>query len=145
MFRQLEKTAMLWIVGLGFALALVGCYDSRVVLGGHPVFENSPPGPPPWAPAHGYRAKHAYRYYPDSEVYYDVERGLYFYMGGDRWQVSAQLPAGIRVDTDDYVALEMNSSKPYQYHSDVVNRYPPGRKKNASKGHGNGRNKNKWW
>ena len=23
-------------------------------------------GPPPWAPAHGYRAKYTYRYYPDA-------------------------------------------------------------------------------
>jgi hypothetical protein len=143
MFRLLEKMTMLCIVGLGFALALGGCYDSRMVLGGHPGYENSHPGPPPWAPAHGYRAKHDYRYYPDSEVYYDVGRGLYFYIGGDHWQVSGKLPARFQVDVEDYVALEMNSSKPYQYHSDVVKWYPPGQKKKASKGNGKGKNKNK--
>jgi hypothetical protein len=143
MFRQFEKMAMAWVIGLGLALALGGCYDSRVIIGDHPGHENSHPVPPPWAPAHGYRAKHDYRYYPDSEVYYDVGRRLYFYIDGDGWQMSARLPARIRVDFDDYVSLEMNSSKPYQYHPEVVKSYPRGRKKNASKGHGNG--KNKWY
>ena len=29
-------------------------------------------GPPPHAPAHGYRAKYTYRYYPSCSVYYDT-------------------------------------------------------------------------
>jgi hypothetical protein len=31
-------------------------------------------GPPAHAPAHGYRAKHQYRYYPSRSVYYDTGR-----------------------------------------------------------------------
>jgi hypothetical protein len=53
--------------------------------------------------------------------------------------------AGVQVDVEDYVAFEMNTSKPYQYHSDVVKWYPPGQKKKASKGNGKGKNKNKWY
>ena len=38
-------------------------------------------GPPAHAKAHGYRAKHQYRYYPIvQKVYHDSERGLYFYL-----------------------------------------------------------------
>ena len=37
-------------------------------------------GPPPHAPAHGYRAKHTYRYYPDASVYFDISRKIYFYL-----------------------------------------------------------------
>ena len=35
-------------------------------------------GPPAHAPAHGYRAKHAYRYYPSSCVYFDASKKVYF-------------------------------------------------------------------
>jgi hypothetical protein len=44
-------------------------------------------GPPAHAPAHGYRAKHQYRYYPSRSVYYDTGRKLYFYIKGDNWEV----------------------------------------------------------
>ena len=33
-------------------------------------------GPPAHAPAHGYRAKHQYRYFPSCKVYHDIDRGL---------------------------------------------------------------------
>ena len=46
-------------------------------------------GPPAHAPAHGYRAKHMYMYYPSRNVYKDTERGLYFYLKGDTWEVGA--------------------------------------------------------
>ena len=41
--------------------------------------------------------------------------------------------AGVQVDVEDYVAFEMNTSKPYQYHSDVVKWYPPGQKKGVQR------------
>src|SRR5210317_1597878 len=53
-------------------------------------------GPPAHAPAHGYRAKHQYRYYPSRSVYYDTGRRLYFYIKGDHWEVGAFLPNQIR-------------------------------------------------
>lgn len=83
-------------------------------------------GPPPWAPAHGYRAKFRYHYYPSSYVYFDVDRGIYFYRSGEEWVSSARLPRDIYLDGDDYVILEMDEEKPYTYHRDVVERYPPG-------------------
>jgi len=75
--------------------------------------------PPPWAPAHGWRAKHGhgdryyyeeaprvvhyrYVYYPEREIYYAPERGLWFWLDGPRWRgaaaptraaPAAQLPA----------------------------------------------------
>jgi hypothetical protein len=39
-----------------------------------PVAKN---GPPAHAPAHGYRAKHRYRYYPSCSVYFDIGRVLW--------------------------------------------------------------------
>jgi len=82
-------------------------------------------GPPPWAPAHGYRAKYTYRYYPDAFVYYDTNRGLYFYLSNDKWEFSLSLPSFIKLDIDQSVVLEMDIDKPYIFHSEVVERYPP--------------------
>lgn len=83
-------------------LVMVGCAGSTIGVGAEPyprghrdrVYEgpgragDSPPwvrghrehegGPPPWAPAHGYRAKHSYHYYPSAEVYFDTGRGSTF-------------------------------------------------------------------
>jgi hypothetical protein len=82
-------------------------------------------GPPPWAPAHGYRAKYTYHYYPDACVYYDTNRGLYFYLSNDKWEFSLSLPSFIKLDLDHSIVLEMDVDKPYIFHSEVVERYPP--------------------
>ena len=95
-------------------------------------------GPPPHAPAHGYRAKHHYRYYPSCSVYYDSGRKLYFYLNGENWEVGVSLPNRIRVGLDDYVSMELETDKPYTYHADHVKRYPPGKMKKKHK------KKSKW-
>ena len=95
-------------------------------------------GPPAHAPAHGYRAKHHYRYYPSCSVYYDSGRKLYFYLKGDNWEVGASLPSSIRVGLGDYVSMELETDKPYVYHADHVKRYPPGQMKK------NNKKKNEW-
>jgi hypothetical protein len=102
------------IMLLVFSLSLffTGCQGTRFVIQSEPPPKPSPVykkgGPPPWAPAHGYRAKHKYRYYP------------------------------FRIDVNDYVTLEMESNKPYEYDRQVVKRYPPGqlKKKHKKKGKG---------
>lgn len=80
-------------------------------------------GPPPWAPAHGRRAKHMYRYYPASQVYFDSGRGLWFWLQGSDWAFGASLPAGIG-PRGAYVTLGMDADRPYQYHHDVIRYYP---------------------
>jgi hypothetical protein len=70
-------------------------------------------GPPSHAPAHGYRAKHKYRYYPDCSVYHDTERGLYFYLKGDNWKIGASLPSHMRADLGESVTIELDTDKPY--------------------------------
>ena len=90
-------------------------------------------GPPPWAPAHGYRAKYAYRYYPSFYVYFDVGRRLYFYLEGDSWRVSAHLPSGIHIEVANYVNIELETDKPYEYFSEHRKKYPPGQAKKNKK------------
>jgi hypothetical protein len=140
---QKRNTVIAAMLILVFGMVL-GCAGGRVVIGNSPPPPAGPPvyekGPPPWAPAHGHRAKHHYRYYPSAYVYFDTGRGLYFYYQGGSWQVSVSLPTSIHIAVGDYVALEMDTDRPYTYHSDVVQRYPPGHTKNKDKGKG----KKKW-
>jgi len=86
-------------------------------------------GPPTYAPAHGYRAKYQYRYYPSSSVYYDTGRRLYFYIKGDKWEVGASLPNSIHVDLGDSVSIELDTDKPYNHYEEHVKKYPPKKKR----------------
>jgi hypothetical protein len=81
-------------------------------------------GPPAHAPAHGYRAKHQYRYYPSSNVYKDTERGIYFYLKGDKWEVGASLPLSLREGLGESVSFELETDKPYIHHAEHVKQYP---------------------
>jgi len=86
-------------------------------------------GPPAHAPAHGYRAKHKYRYYPSCSVYYDTGRKLYFYLSGENWQVSASLPSQFGIELGGYVSLEIDNDRPYEYYKEHKAKYPPGQAK----------------
>jgi hypothetical protein len=88
---------------------------------------NTSQGPPPWA--HGSRAQHHYRYYPYYSIYFDEQRGVYYYLSDARWQMSVSLPSYIQITVNDFVTLDMDTDKPYEYHNDVVKRYPPGQEK----------------
>ena len=103
-------------------------------------------GPPAHAKAHGYRAKHKYRYYPDCSVYHDTERGLYFYIKGGNWEVGASLPHNLQVGLGESVSLELETDRPYTYHADHIKAYPPGKmKKSKNKKQKNKKNKKHKW
>src|SRR5210317_699540 len=63
-------------------------------------------GPPDHAPAHGYRAKYQYRYYPRCSVYRDAAREVYFYLKGENWEVGLSLPSHLINDLGEYVSLD---------------------------------------
>ena len=90
-------------------------------------------GPPAHAPAHGYRAKHRYRYYPSCAVYYDYERKLYFYLKGEQWEVGVVLPGHLRIKLGDSVNIDLHTTKPYLHHAEHAKKYPPGKTKNKHK------------
>jgi hypothetical protein len=117
---------------------LPGCVKRGGVEVGAPPPETGPPpkgGPPPWAPAHGYRAQYRYRYYPSFYVYFDLGRRVYFYLEGDRWRISAHLPSAIRIESADYVTIELKTDKPYEYFAEHKKKYPPGQAKKKNKQH----------
>jgi hypothetical protein len=136
----LFKYSGIFVVLSACVLFLGGCTAAGLTIAGKSAHDPPQPGvdsrkngPPPWAPAHGYRAKHKYRYYHDAEVYYDIDKRVYFYYRGGQWQVSVTFPTRVHIDMNRYVTLEMDSDKPYRHHKDVVKKYPPGQLKKASK------------
>lgn len=83
-------------------------------------------GPPPWAPAHGYRAKTSYVFFPDYNFYYDVHRELYFYMQGGNWAFGFNLPARLaRIDlrSAPLVELAIVTDRPYIYNHNHIKYY----------------------
>ena len=66
-------------------------------------------------------------------VYHEMEQGVWFYYKDGKWIVSVSLPSEIRVNMNNYVVLEMDSDKPYDYDHEVIKNYPPGqlKKKNG--------------
>jgi hypothetical protein len=152
-YNFIKRFVICFTIGF-FTVSIIfttGCAPKKVVVGygndgnhgyseeGH-KYKHKKGGPPPHAPAHGYRAKHQYRYYPSRNVYHDTERGLYFYLEGDNWEVGVSLPSRLRVGLGDSVRLELDTDKPYLYHAEHVKKYPPGQMKKKKKK----KNKNKW-
>ncbi len=88
--------------------------------------------PPPWAPAHGYRAKHhkhkhykkthSYVYYPAAQVYYSPVVRKYYYMNDGVWVTSPTAPLSINLGKS--VSIQLGGSVPYVYHPTVVQEYP---------------------
>ena len=120
-----------------------GALAALVPVAGCAVKSSSPPpphaasgGPPPQAPAHGYRRQHRYQYYPDSCVYFDLDRKVYFLLDGGTWRMSAALPAGVVLGATAAVALEMDTDTPYVEHHVHKGQYPPGQAKKDGVPHG---------
>ena len=146
------------LLALFLSTLLTGCLTTGgsidVDLGNPPEQEAPPPsdtnpppghggvsnghGPPAHAPAHGYRKKHEYRYYPDDFVYFDINRSLYFFIENGSWTMSAVLPGFIRLSTD-FVTMELNTDKPYLENKKHKKKHPPAKKKK-----GKNKKKNKW-
>jgi hypothetical protein len=98
-----------------------------------PLATEPPLGPPPWRPR-GTDPIYHYEYYPDSFVYYDLDRRVYFYRPGDEWVEAVEPPRYITQNIGEPVALDMNTSQPYTDHRAVVLRYPhPGAGVNVSR------------
>ena len=106
--------------------------DQQVLIAG----KKKKTGPPAHAPAHGYRAKHQYRYFPSAYVYFDVNRKLYFYLRGGNWEAAVSLPGDIKVKLGSYVSIELETDKPYMYYKQHKTKYPPGQMKKHGKNKG---------
>ncbi len=93
-------------------------------------------GPPPWAPAHGYRSKVRHIYFPDYNFYFDLDRGVYIYLSRDKWEVSVKLPslyASFDLKSAVHVELELDSSSPQKYNAEHKLKYHSKSKKGHKK------------
>lgn len=80
--------------------------------------------PPPWAPAHGWRAKHQYVYYPSAEVYYEPASSMWFWLGGNGWQAGVNLPGALQgYVSAGGVNIALDVDRPYLRNDYVVQRY----------------------
>lgn len=78
----------------------------------------------PWAPPRGQRAKYRFLYYPDSQVYYDLQRALFYWWDDGGWQSGSALPEGFKRGRRN-ITLPMNTSVPIVHHKAVRRKYPP--------------------
>ena len=107
-------------------------------------------GPPPWAPAHGYRAKTRHIYFPDQNMYYDIQRGSYIYFTNGAWSISARVPSifvGINLGRSTQIELDFYGDRPQRYNYSHKTKYKGHKQKvvdhkktvvvkNKAKGHG---------
>ena len=116
-----------FLLALAWCVLSVGCSSPRSV--GIQIsdpeepdyrVEHKRPGPPAHAPAHGYRKKYAYDYYPTANVYYDRSRQVYFYLAGRDWQMAVALPSTIRLNVSEAVSLELETDRPYRENAQHV-------------------------
>jgi len=107
---------------MGFELLMAGIF----AIGGLAEISIARADPPPWAPAHGYRAKKAkryyYYYYPAQQVYYSPVKQGYYYMSGSNWVFGPTVPAAIQLGNK--VRVELGSPIPYSQHPYVIQQYP---------------------
>ena len=83
-------------------------------------------GPPPWAPAHGYRAKTRHIYFPDQNMYYDIQRGTYIYFNNGKWSVSVKVPSifvGINLGRSTQIELDFYGDRPQRYNYSHKTKY----------------------
>ncbi len=124
--RELGMSIVLILFGV---CLLIGCRGARVEVSTAPP----KPGPPSHAPAHGYRAKHVYHYYPSAYVYYEPVRSLYFYYENGRWEAGVTLPNHIKISVGERVIIRMDSDRPYIKFKAHKKQYPPGKPKKRAK------------
>lgn len=70
-------------------------------------------GPPAHAPAYGYRRKYNYNYYPQANVYYNVETKRYFWIEGGSWGFGIEVPKGMNLDDTKKTTMVLGSPFPY--------------------------------
>lgn len=102
-------------------VALVGEPPRREVV----VVESERPGPPPWAPAHGWRRKHeSYHYYPAIQVYYYPAARKYYWLETGQWRIDVRLPSRYVIAEHQMVVVELDD-EPHKHHNKVKIQYPP--------------------
>lgn len=70
-------------------------------------------------------AYYDYWYYPGVQVYYDINRHVYFYLGSSGWVEVRVLPPALRARLGHYVPLHSRYARPYRDYNEHRRKYPP--------------------
>ena len=98
-------------------------------------------GPPPWAPAHGYRAKTRHIYFPNQNMYYDIQKSNYIYFSNGKWSISSRVPSifvGINLGKSTQIQLDYYGSYPQYYNKQKFKDDNNGRKGKGNDNRGKG-------
>src|SRR5688572_27236236 len=95
--------------------------------------------PPAHAPAHGYRAKHQYVYYPAHRIYHEPSNQLWFWMNGGSWSFGASLPVHLQQFTVGGISVELDTDRPYTQQAYVEQTYVKSKSKGGPPGHSKGK------
>lgn len=68
-----------------------------------------------------YHELYDYYYYPEQQVYYDIDKDVYYYRG---WTKSNNLPSHIYLYDDERVTVTMEHGKPYDHFDEHKKEYP---------------------
>lgn len=85
-------------------------------------------GPPPWAPAHGFRAKTRYVYFPEYNFYFDLEKKVYIHFQAGKWSLSIELPSrlgNLNLRNASKFELELDIDNPQIYNTEHQMRFRP--------------------
>lgn len=85
-------------------------------------------GPPPWAPAHGFRAKTRHVYFPEYNFYFDIEKRVYIHFQAGKWTVSSDLPTklnNINLRNASKFELDIDIDNPQIYNGEHQMRFRP--------------------
>lgn len=103
-------------------------------------------GPPPWAPAHGYRANQRYYFFPDMGIYFDISKNGYWHLTGVSWVFSVNTPHNFDPYREYKTQIDFTGDSPYLYINNHRGKYknpnkgggksPQNKKGNSNKGKG---------
>ena len=138
--RRANLQTSLGLVGLALLMCSCGSLSSIAIgrTGGHSVQGHDQGGPPPHAPAHGYRAKQRGSSGSDVELVFDSDLGVYIVVGiPDRYYWNGYY---LRIVGEQWSAsVELDG----RWQPRSADSLPPGLRKNAGKSHKNAKSRSK--
>lgn len=114
------------IIGVVLVMLMSASFTGAFAQGHHNKDKGKQNGPPSWAPAKGFRKKTKQIYFPEQNMYYDVDRSVYIYAKGNNWEVSASLPsifANVNLNTAKQVEMKLDTDAPQKMNAEHVKEY----------------------
>ncbi len=69
-----------------------------------------------------------FQYYPDAQIYYDMDQSVYYFKKGNTWRKNKKLPKYIKLDNARHYEINPHTDKPHKQHNKYLRQYPPHRR-----------------